>query len=211
MHPRVLSGSSTLIVAASSGVATFSNIIPTKTGTGFTLHAIDASLTAADSSSFNVTAGAAASLTVSGYPSPTAAGDSHTFTVTAKDAFDNTATGYLGTVHFTSSDGAAVLPANYTFLSGDNGTHTFSATLKTAGTQSITATDTVTASITGTESGIVVNKRSTSTAVSSSVNPSTFGQSVTFTATVTGTGDGSGNPSSDGNVTFKADGMAICS
>src|SRR5205823_6277299 len=132
-NPGVLSGSSTLIVAASSGVATFSNIIPTKTGTGFTLHAIDASLTAADSSSFNVTAGAAASLTVSGYPSPTAAGDSHTFTVTAKDAFDNTATGYLGTVHFTSSDGAAVLPANYTFLSGDNGTHTFSATLKTSG------------------------------------------------------------------------------
>src|SRR5947208_4399474 len=36
-NPGVLSGSSTLTVAASSGVATFSNIIPTKTGTGFTL------------------------------------------------------------------------------------------------------------------------------------------------------------------------------
>src|SRR5439155_1651086 len=63
-NPGVLSASSTLTVAASSGVATFSNVIPTKTGTGFTLHAIDASLTAADSSSFNVTAAAAASLTV---------------------------------------------------------------------------------------------------------------------------------------------------
>ena len=53
--------------------------------------------------------------------------------------------------------GAAVLPANYTFVSGDNGVHTFSVTLNTVGTRSITATDTVTASITGTQSGIVVN------------------------------------------------------
>ena len=81
----------------------------------------------------------------------------HNVTVTAKDAFGNTATGYLGTVHFTSSDGAAVLPANYTFVAGDNGTHTFSVTLKTVGTQSITATDTVTGTITGTQSGIVVH------------------------------------------------------
>jgi hypothetical protein len=56
---------------------------------------------------------------------------------------------------------------------------------------------------------LTVNKRGTSTAVSSSVNPSSIGQSVTFTATVTGTGAGSGNPSSDGNVTFKSDGSAI--
>src|SRR5207249_4552480 len=77
--------------------------------------------------------------------------------VTAKDASNNTATGYTGTVQFSSSDGAAILPANYTFVGGDAGSHTFSATLKTAGTQSITATDTVTASITGTQSGITVN------------------------------------------------------
>src|SRR5207249_2200549 len=59
--------------------------------------------------------------------------------------------------------------------------------------------------------GQTVNKRTTSTAVSSSANPSSFGQSVTFTATVTGTGAGAGNPSSDGNVTFKADGTTIAS
>ena len=50
----------------------------------------------------------------------------------------------------------AGLPANYTFVAGDDGTHTFSVTLKTAGTQYVTATDTVNSSITGTESGIVV-------------------------------------------------------
>ena len=62
-----------------------------------------------------------------------------------------------GTVHFTSTDAQAVLPANYTFTAGDAGAHTFSVTLETAGTQTITATDTVTGSITGTQSGITVN------------------------------------------------------
>ncbi len=66
--------------------------------------------------------------------------------MTAKDAFGNTATGYTGTVHFTSSDAAAILPANGTLT---NGVGTFSVTLKTVGTQSITATDTVTTAITG--------------------------------------------------------------
>src|SRR5204862_7933473 len=71
----------------------------------------------------------------------------------------NTATGYAGTVHFTSSDGAAALPANYTFVGGDNGVHTFTnlTTLKTSGNQTVTATDTVTGSITGTSGTIAVS------------------------------------------------------
>ena len=52
------------------------------------------------------------------------------------------------------------MPADYTFVSGDNGIHTFSAALNTAGTQSITAADTVNGSITGTQSGIQVNSGS---------------------------------------------------
>src|SRR5262249_45671806 len=94
-----------------------------------------------DTVSVVVTPAAPSRVVVSGYPSPTTAGDVHTFTVTAVDQFGNTTPGYTGTVHFTSSDGQAVLPADYTFVSGDAGVHTFSATLKTAGSQSITATD----------------------------------------------------------------------
>ena len=74
-------------------------------------------------------------------------------TVTAKDAYGNTATGYTGTVHFTSSDLAAILPPDYTFTTGvgnDNGLHNFSVTLSIAGTFTVTAKDTVTATITGT-------------------------------------------------------------
>ena len=77
-------------------------------------------------------------------------------TVTAHDAYGNVATGYTGTVSLTSSDPHAVLPPTYTFTSYDQGTHTFSVTLQTAGIQSITATETANASITGNESGIAV-------------------------------------------------------
>ena len=80
-------------------------------------------------------------------PSPTA-GAAFSFSVIAQDAYANTDASYAGTVHFTASDTSAgvVLPANTT-LSG--GTGTFSATLTRAGGQSVRATDTVTASITG--------------------------------------------------------------
>ncbi len=56
---------------------------------------------------------------VSGFPSPVTAGVAGTVTVTAKDANGDTDGGYTGTVHFTSSDGQAVLPADYTFTAAD--------------------------------------------------------------------------------------------
>lgn len=96
------------------------------------------------------------SLLVTGYPNPTSVGASHSFTVTAKTACGNTSVGYMGTIHFSSSDTAASLPADYMFTPADSGSHTFTATFNTGGTQSLTATDTTTSSITGTQSGIVV-------------------------------------------------------
>ena len=115
------------------------------------------------STSFTVNPGGTVDFNVTGYPSPTTAGVANNVTVTAVDANDNVATGYTGTVHFTSSDAQAVLPANYTFTGGDAGTHVFSVTLKTAGTQSITATDTTTGSITGTQSVSVLSAAASTT------------------------------------------------
>jgi hypothetical protein len=98
------------------------------------------------------------SFLVTGFPSPTTAGDAQSFTVTARDFFGNRATGYLGTIHFSSTDPQAVLPADYTFTAADNGMQTFSATLKTAGTQSITVADRLRpVDSMGTQSGITVN------------------------------------------------------
>ena len=81
-------------------------------------------------------------------------------TVSAVDAFNNVATTYRGTVHFTTTDtgSGVVLPADYTFTAGDNGTHTFSGVAwATAGSQTVTATDTTTNSVNGTSGTITLS------------------------------------------------------
>jgi hypothetical protein len=75
-------------------------------------------------------------------PAASTAGSAFSVTVTALDSSGNKFGDYTGTVHFTSSDLAAVLPSDYTFTAADNGSHTFSVILKTASVQNVTATDT---------------------------------------------------------------------
>ena len=150
--PGTLSGTAT--VAASNSVATFSDLSIDKSGSAYRLSATSDGLTGSDSSTFGITAGAATTLTVSGFPSPQPTGQSGSVTVTAKDAYGNTATGYSGTVSLTSSDSAASLPASHTFTGPDAGIHHFSGViLNTIGTQSITAGD---GSLSGTQSGITI-------------------------------------------------------
>jgi hypothetical protein len=63
--------------------------------------------------------------------------------VTAEDAYNNVVPSYMGHVTLTSTDGAAMLtPSPYDFMAGDAGVHTFTATLNTAGSQTISASDT---------------------------------------------------------------------
>jgi hypothetical protein len=88
------------------------------------------------------------------------AGTPFLITVIAEDQCENKVTEYNGTIHFTSSDDNAVLPLDYTFQSTDNGMQTFEVTLETAGSQSITITDSVDSSITGSLSGITVSHAS---------------------------------------------------
>jgi hypothetical protein len=87
-----------------------------------------------------VTPGPAASLELTGVVNATA-GTQQLATVTARDAHANVATGFTGTVALTSSDTQATLPAAVIFGTGDAGTRAVNVTLKTAGTQSVTATD----------------------------------------------------------------------
>jgi hypothetical protein len=64
--------------------------------------------------------------------------------VKAVDINGHVITGYTGTIHFTNSAGSSGL-ANYTFLPGDAGQHTFAAAqFAAAGTKSIAVSDTVT-------------------------------------------------------------------
>jgi hypothetical protein len=104
-------------------------------------------------------------------PATASTGAAITVTVTALDQFGATFPGYAGTVHFTSTDGAAALPANSTLTAGVG---TFPATLNTAGNQTITATDTVTTSITGT-SGVIAASTPAFPPQVGGVNPTLFG------------------------------------
>ena len=150
------------------------------------------------SGSLTVTTAAATHLTVS-VPASVTAGSPFSVTVSAEDQFDNLAPTYRETVHFTTTDAGSgvVLPADYTFTSGDNGTHTFtnSATLVTAGPQTVTVTDTTNSSVTG--SGTVTVTAAAPT-IATTQQPTTapVGSSVADKATVTG----GGNPT--GTVTF---------
>jgi hypothetical protein len=108
----------------------------------------------ATSAAISVQAGAATSFKLTGTAAPTA-GKSFSFTVTAQDAYGNIATSYRGKIRFASTDAQAVFPANYTFTSADNGVHTFSIALKTAGAQTVTVTDTGNQKVTGTRAETV--------------------------------------------------------
>jgi uncharacterized repeat protein (TIGR03803 family) len=118
---------------------------------------------------------------ISRFPSSTTAGASQTFTLTVVNPDGTTDTGYTGTVHFTSTDPQAVVPADYTFKATDAGVHTFTATLKTAGPQSITATATL--GITIAQADITVNPAAASYLVIT--GPSTATRGVAFSITVT--------------------------
>jgi hypothetical protein len=115
-------------------------------------------------------------------PATAVAGTTFSFTVTALDASNNVVTSYAGTVHFTSTDGQAVLPANSTLT---NGTGNFSATLKTTGNQTITATDTMTASITGTSNSINISGVASVATHFSVMAPATATIGTAFSFTVT--------------------------
>jgi hypothetical protein len=120
-------------------------------------------------------------LVVAGFPFRTA-GMTGRFSATAYDSYGDIATSYRGTVAFTSSAAQASLPAAYTFTAANAGVHSFSAALQTAGTESITATDTTDSSITGTQSGIVISP--TSPVAFSVAAPASITAGVPFTVTV---------------------------
>jgi hypothetical protein len=110
-------------------------------------------------------------------PSTATAAQSFSFTVTALDASNNPMSGYSGTVHFTSTDANAALPANVTLT---NGVGTFNATLKTLSNQTITATDTGNSFIASTSASIAVNAARFTVVAPSTATP---GQQIQVTVT----------------------------
>lgn len=86
-------------------------------------------------------------------PASAKKGTAVSITVQALNSSGFITSGYTGTVHFTSTDGTASLPANSTLT---NGVGTFSVTFNTVGNFTVTATDTANGAITGASGSIPV-------------------------------------------------------
>ncbi len=137
-------------------------------------------------------------VTLASSVNPSAVGQSVTFTATV------TGSGGIATGTVTFKDGATTLGTGT--LNG-GGQATFATSSLTAGSHPITAAyggDSNFAAGTSAPLTQTVGGTSSATTLTSSVNPSAFGQSVTFTATVTGSG---GTPT--GTVTFKDGATAL--
>jgi len=145
-----LLGTTTVIV--SGGIADFTNLHDDKAETIILLFTAPA-LVKVQPNPITVSAAAASRLSIAA-PATASAGRPFTIKVTGFDPYNNVATGYRGTVNFTSSDNRASLPSVYTFTSGDRGVHTFGngVTLRTSGSQTITADDVFHPSIIGSTS-----------------------------------------------------------
>ncbi len=113
------------------------------------IHVTSPGLSSIDSGSLRVIPGSPAEFFISRSTDNLITGLPNYFDVIVRDAGGNTVTNYTGTVHFTSTDTEAVLPPDYTFVPGDNGSHRFAATPKTAGVQSISINDISQTSILG--------------------------------------------------------------
>jgi hypothetical protein len=133
--------------AADQGVHTFTGVKVGIAGTETLTVTDTASATVTGKASLRVTPGPGSNVVVSA-PSDVTAGVPFSVTLTAYGQYGNLAVGYSGTVHFASSDAAAVLPTDYTFMPGDGGKHTFTGiVLKTAGSETLTVSDALTTAV----------------------------------------------------------------
>ncbi len=174
----ILSG--TAQANAVAGVATFSSLSINKTGTGYTLAASATGLTSATSSTFNVTAGAAAKLVFSAQPTNTTAGSpiSPAVTVTVEDSQGNVVTSAPNVV--TMGSGSTTITGT-TAVAAVNGVATFSnLNINAAGagyTLSATATGLTSATsnafnvLVGAAAKLVFVTEPSNVAAGSSINP----------------------------------------
>lgn len=178
----VLSGAAT--VAAVSGVASFANLSINKVGTGYTLVASSSGLTSATSSSFNITPGAPATISVnsgnaqSGYVSEALAS---AFVAVVKDANSNVVPSATVDWAVTTGGGSLSSASNTTDASG------LSSSTLTLGSSA--GANTVSATVHGTAIAVSFSATASLRALTiTSISPATTFLEGGKTVTITGTG-----------------------
>jgi uncharacterized repeat protein (TIGR03803 family) len=157
--------------------------------------------TSGDGVVFEIAAPLPTSTTLTSSANPAAFGQTVTFSATVS-ASSGTPT---GSVAFYAN---GTLLGNGT-LNG-SGVATWSTSTLAVGSQTITANYGGDSNDAGSESAVLtqnVNQAATTTSLTSSVNPASYGESVTFTATVSVSSPGVGTPT--GTVTFSANGSTL--
>jgi hypothetical protein len=187
--------------ASSLGTASLSNnsgqislnSLPTGTHSITAKYSGDGNVTGSTSATLTETISQApTTTTVTSSLTPSVYGQAVTFTATIQLPAGITATGAVTFMDGTTSLGSSTIASN---------SAQFSVPTLAAGTHSITAVYGGNANLSGSTSAVlsqVVNGASTNTAITSSANPSTFGQSVTFSATIQTASGGN----TTGTITF---------
>jgi predicted outer membrane repeat protein len=145
---RVSSGPGTLggtvTVVALNGVATFSNLIITKAGTGYVLSATDGIEGGTTSSTFNVTPAAAAKLAFTSQPVGTSAGKnlSPSVAVSIEDAFGNIVTTNTSKITLATKTGPGAIFGTAAVNAIAGVAHFAAVDFHIAGTYTVGATDT---------------------------------------------------------------------
>jgi len=193
---------------SSSGSANLSGSSFTTATTGDILHAFytlnvgsfTPTLSSASSSTFNVVS--VNHFTLTSVPATATAGTGFNVTVTAYSSTDNSAvaTSYTGPITFTSTDTSAVFPTGTLNLTA--GVGTFSITLKTSGTKTITVAD-LSGSPSLVSSNIAVSAAAAATITASSGTPQSAVIGAAFTnPLMVQVLDAYSNPVSGNVVTF---------
>jgi hypothetical protein len=148
------------------------------------------------------TFGGTPTITLAASPNPSASGVPVTFTATVSPPSGGlpVPTGTVTVYGFSGSLGTGTLNSNgqasVTTSSLSTGNNTINATYNGSTTYSSVTSSVLTEVVNAT------SNNGTTTALISSANPSTFGQSLVFTATITPTGTGGGSLSPAGSVVF---------
>ncbi len=194
-------GTTTTVPVDTTGAAAFTtNALPAGSNTVTANYSGDAVFLASTASTTQTVNKAASTTALVSNVNPSVFGGTVTFTATVSPS------GATGTVQFTVDGSAAGIPV--TVVAGQA---TYSTNALSVGAHPISASYGGNAAYLGSTSPTVTQTvgpvlRPTSTVVTSSLSPSTFGQNVTFTATVRPV-TGTGTPA--GTVRFSIDGINV--
>jgi uncharacterized repeat protein (TIGR03803 family) len=196
----------TVTVQAVDGVATFNNLTAEVAG-AYSLALSDRAdgLVGDDTDSLTITPAAASRLVFSTQPVGTTVGTVLSPTVVSiEDPYGNVETGDTSVVSIAINSGpvgGAFTPTSTVTVNAVNGVATFgNLAVDTPGTYTLAVADSTDSLSNSGSDDVNITSATSSTALTSTTNPSVYGQSVTFTATVTPTAAWGVTPT--GTVTF---------